>query len=366
MKEMKVMFNQTSGADKNLQYKINELNIANNWNPSTNNPREMGGFNYSVEDKIFRWLVRGDTLYDVEIPKDAEVIEINSESAPHGVFRTNKIILTNPRKVTDEIAMDLYKKSNLPEKSYFKALAGCAIRGHINTCKELIKDRINKDNIKLCLNEIEDFIKPENSNGNGNSNVFKEIMELLTEIDSNLLISIIVDKEPYEKNITKDNIINLTGESGSGKSYYTNKWNNDSNYIVIDTDEVFSRLDKSSGINKELGLYLKNKYKDNIPSLFNDFDLIYDDIINYFKDTDKTIVIDSAQYRNMKNVSNLKGKVIILRTSIDTCYNRCINRYLNNHQNITEEELTKYKNKKINMFTWYKSLNEFIKKVDNI
>ncbi len=30
----------------------------------------MGGFNFSTEDKILRWLVRGDTLYDVIIPED--------------------------------------------------------------------------------------------------------------------------------------------------------------------------------------------------------------------------------------------------------------------------------------------------------
>ena len=88
----------------------------------------MGGFNFSTEDKILRWLIRGDTLYDVEIPSDALVIDCPSKSAPHGVFRSNKIILHNPRKITDEIALDLYKKSKLPEISYFKSLVGCAIR----------------------------------------------------------------------------------------------------------------------------------------------------------------------------------------------------------------------------------------------
>ncbi len=116
-KYLKVMFGTSSGANNSLEYKIDEINISNNWNPDAQDPKEMGGFNFSTEDKILRWLIRGDTLYDVEIPDDAEVIDCPNKSAPHGVFRSNKIILYNSRKVTDEIALNLYKKSKLPELS---------------------------------------------------------------------------------------------------------------------------------------------------------------------------------------------------------------------------------------------------------
>lgn len=70
-KYLKVMFGTSSGANK-LQYKIDEINISNNWNPTAQDPKEMGGFNFSIEEKILRWLIRGDTLYDVEVPADAE------------------------------------------------------------------------------------------------------------------------------------------------------------------------------------------------------------------------------------------------------------------------------------------------------
>lgn len=181
-KLLKVMFGSTSGANSNIKYKLNEINIAPRWNPSTQDSKEMGGFNFSTEDKILRWLVRGDTLYDVEIPDDADVVNCQSESAPNGVFRTNKIIISNPRRVTDEIAMDLYLKSDLPEKSYYKSLAGLMVRGYLNTCKKLIADRVNKNNIDLALYEINDFIKPENDTGNSSSNVCNEIMTILYEI----------------------------------------------------------------------------------------------------------------------------------------------------------------------------------------
>ena len=61
-----------------------------------------------------------------------------------------------------------------------------------------------------------------------------------------IFISETIDKEPYIKDITDDRIINLTGESGSGKSYFSNKYINDNNYIVIDTDIVFSNKESDN------------------------------------------------------------------------------------------------------------------------
>lgn len=177
-KYLKVMFGNKSKANgSDLEYKIGEVNIAEYWNPKDLEPKNMGGFNFSTEDKILRWLVRGNTIYDVTIPEDAEVIDCPSESAPHGVFRSNKIILNNPRAVTDEMAMELYRKSKLPEKSYFKAMAGCCVRGYINTAKQIFKDKINIDNIDFAISEFEDFCKPENGLGNNATEIYKMLKE---------------------------------------------------------------------------------------------------------------------------------------------------------------------------------------------
>ena len=62
-KYLKVMFGNVSGANSNLEYKIDEVNIANNWNPLANDPKDMGGFNFSCEDKILRWLHRGELYW---------------------------------------------------------------------------------------------------------------------------------------------------------------------------------------------------------------------------------------------------------------------------------------------------------------
>lgn len=181
-KYLKVMYGNISGANNELEYKIDEVNVAPFWNPTSNDPKEMGGFNFSTEDKILRWLVRGDTIYDVVIPDDTEIINCESISTPNGVFRSNKIIITNPQKITDEIAMELYLKSNIPEKSYYKSLAGLAIRGHMNTCKKLINDRINKDNIDEVLEEINDFVRPEEVTGGGNIEVYNKVIDILKKI----------------------------------------------------------------------------------------------------------------------------------------------------------------------------------------
>lgn len=155
------------------------------------------------------------------------------------------------------------------------------------------------------------------------------MIELLHEIDSDLLISINCYKKPYTEELTTDKVINLTGESGSGKSYYSSRYINDDNYIVIDTDIIFGNRPKEDTI--------------------TDFDNCYLEILDYFKDSNKTIVIDSTQFRNMKNYSLLKGKVIIMRTCIDTCYKRCINRCKNIiNNNYFQEELEQYIKKCIN------------------
>ncbi len=183
-KYVKVLFGASSGADKNLEYQIDTVNVASNWCPDADTPQEMGGFNFSTEDKIFRWLIRGDTIYEVEIPDSAQIIDCPSKSAPHGVFRSNQIILHNPRKITDEMALDLYHKSNLPEISYYKSLAGCAIRGYRNTCLEIIKDKVNKSNIALVLSEIADFVSPyqDSNTPNDELTVYHEVMDILDEI----------------------------------------------------------------------------------------------------------------------------------------------------------------------------------------
>ena len=184
---------------------------------------------------------------------------------------------------------------------------------------------------------------------------------LITKYMYDLFISETKDKDPYIIDITDDKIINLTGESASGKSTFSEKYINDDNYIVIDTDIVFS--DKPSN-NKE-SVELRKVFKDvtNL-CLINDFDYFYKKTLDYFKDTNKTLVIDSAQYRNIKDYTILKGKLIVLRTCINNCFERSISRFEQINPNATKEEIDAYKQRKIGMFSWYKMINKLIVNVD--
>lgn len=358
-KYVKVMFETVSGADKNLKYKVGEVNTADKWNPQAQNPEDMGGFNYTTEDCILRWLHRGDTIYDVEIPEDAEIIKLDGATT---VYRASKIIISNPRKVDDELAFHFYKISNIPEKSYYKALGAVSIMNYKKTAYAILKDKINKNNIDEVLEEWNDFTS--HGNKNDTNDFVNEIEEYLYEIKSDLLISRFIDKDPYIKDLTDDKVINITGESGSGKSYFSDKYIKDSNCIVIDTDIVFSNKLSDNTASVELRSLFSDKPKD---YLFTNFDEFYLKVLDYFKDRNKIVVIDSAQYRNIKDYSILQGKIIVMRTSIETCYERALNRYKNiMKDNYSEEEIQKYAEKKKEMFKWYKSLNKFILELDKI
>ena len=184
---------------------------------------------------------------------------------------------------------------------------------------------------------------------------------LITKEMYDLFITENIDKDPYIIDITDDKIINLTGESASGKSTFSEKYIYDDNYIVIDTDIVFD--DKPSD-NKE-SVELRKVFKDVTKScLINDFDYFYKTTLDYFKDTDKTLVIDTAQYRNIKDCTILKGKLIVMRTCINNCFKRSISRFIDRHPGATEEEIEAHKQRKIGMFSWYKMINKFIVNVD--
>ena len=343
-----------------FEYKIDEVNVTDNWNPNSLEAEDMGGFNFGTEDKILRWLHRGDTIYDVIIPEDAEVIKVDDEK---GIYRSNKIIVTNPRKITDEMVIELYKKSTLSNKIIAECLLTLIWKNRIEISKYIIKDRVDLNNIDEILEEFVNYAGDKNLAYEST----QEIYNILKEIQSPIDISLYVDKEPYIKDLTNDKIINLTGQSGSGKSTYVNEHFNSDEYLIVDTDEVLSehRFKNSNGINKELGDYFRSKYKE-LPNCGDDFDLIYTEILDFCKKYDKTIVIDCAQFHCIKDINLLKGKIIIIRTCIDTCYQRTINRFKENNPNYTNEELEKYKERKKAIFKWYKYSNEFIEKINKL
>lgn len=162
------------------EYKLNEINVSDSWNPEAHSGKEFGGFNFTTESCILRWLHRGSTIYDVEIPKDAETVKIEGATV---LFRTNKIIVKNPRKVDDDLALHYYEISNIPEKSYYKALGAVAVMNYKKTALKILKDKVNKNNINEVLKEWNEFIDHDGKNDRKDSNETVKLIErMLLEI----------------------------------------------------------------------------------------------------------------------------------------------------------------------------------------
>ena len=179
-KFVKVMYGTTSGAKSDFEYKLGEVNMSNNWNPKADSGKEFGGFNYCDEKCILRWLHRGDTIYDVEVPKDAENIKLDGATT---IYRTNKIIVKNPRKVDDDLALHFYEISEIPEKSYYKALGAVAVMNYKKTALKILKDKVNKKNINEVLEEWNEFIDHDGKNDRKDSNETVKLIErMLLEI----------------------------------------------------------------------------------------------------------------------------------------------------------------------------------------
>lgn len=296
-------------------------------------------YTYNIINNVYYWMLSGKKTIEVRLLKE----------------KSNNIQINDYITFNNQDSEGRYIKTKIIDKVIYDSV------------DELIK---NNDINKMMPNHSErEFIELLNQIYGDNLINGKLVAFAFEYITSDLDIEIDRYKEPYIKQLTDDKIINLTGQSGSGKSYYAKEKFSSEEYEIVDTDDIFSekRFAVSTGLNKKLGEYFRNKYSE-LPNLADNFDLIYNEIINYCKDNNKIIVIDCAQFHCCKDISILKGKIIIIRTDIDTCYNRTISRWIETHKqynlDYTEEELNVYKERKKAIYKWYKGSNEFIRKID--
>lgn len=122
---------------------------------------DMGGINVADYRSILRWILRGDTLCDVTIPKDGKIYETVTFSTNGGTYRADKIILSNPRIIDDKLALELYKTSDLPWKSYLQVLSYISTQGFEKTCNAILTDKVNKENAEEALDIFENYLKIE-------------------------------------------------------------------------------------------------------------------------------------------------------------------------------------------------------------
>lgn len=296
-------------------------------------------YTYNIYNDIYYLMLTGK--------KDIEIRLLNDKSLKisEGDFITFNNLSCEGR----------YIKTKVKRKSIYNNIDEVVINNNINR----ILPGSSKENLaKLLIQMFGDRV-----------NNSKIVTFSFVVVDTDLDIEVDRTKDMYEKVLTNDKVINVTGSSGSGKSTYVSEHFNSDEYIVVDTDEIFfeHRFLESTGINRMLGEYFRNKYS-TMPNLGTEFDLIYKEILEYFKDSSKTIVIDCAQFGNCQDLSILRGRVIVIRTAVDTCYERVLLRYKKTHDeknaSYTKEEFDAYAEKKKKIYLWRNGLNSFIRKID--
>lgn len=134
------------------------------------------------------------------------------------------------------------------------------------------------------------------------------------------------DRNDYIIDLTDDNIVNVIGTKGSGKTTSTLKYINDDDYIVINCDRLLE-LPSEEIEDKELKPIrdmLKGKYEKIEEN--ESFIYCYNDIAEYIQNKKKKGLIEGNIIQNIKPITQLKGKVIIKRTGAIKCFIRAVKR----------------------------------------
>ena len=108
MKYLKWAFKDNVGHRDNQKFEIGKVITCDTWDPNNTDWDKRGGFNFTNEECALRWMSRGDTLYEVEVPEDGEILEVKNDKTPGGIVVANKIILKNPIPISEELLIDFY------------------------------------------------------------------------------------------------------------------------------------------------------------------------------------------------------------------------------------------------------------------
>ena len=182
-----------------------------------------------------------------------------------------------------------------------------------------------------------------------------------------------IDKGLYYKKISNDKVINITGEGGSGKSTLANNYRNDENNLVVDYDMILQNPDVGT-IEYELQQMLIKKYgnslfeninKVGIDKVKENFTIMYNEIINYLSNNNKTIVLDGTQLRFINDAKMIKGEFVALRPSIQTCVSQSVKRFIQKNPQVTSEQIQEYMKKRTEILHQLNPMmNELLTQVD--
>ena len=185
-------------------------------------------------------------------------------------------------------------------------------------------------------------------------------------------IKLFKDKEDFEKELTNDNVVNIIGTKGSGKTTTSLKYISDDNYIVVNCDKLLEHPSEEKE-DKELPL-IRNLLKEKYGEIkYEEFINCYNDIVEYILKRNKMAIIEGNIIQNI-NPNLLKGRIIIKRTSSFKSFIRAVKRdYKNKYfMNIEKEKhrylyklirLYKITKRRKSVFRQAKEIDEIIKKI---
>ena len=136
------------------------------------------------------------------------------------------------------------------------------------------------------------------------------------------------DRKDYVVQITDDNIINIVGSVGSGKSTYARKYKNNKDYLIIGLDSLYSNKDPDT-LNNDI-LELRTMLKEKYGTIDKNNFIYYDDIVNYIKAKDKKGIIEGYNLIKINDILKFRGHVIVKRTPRFKCFYRSVLRDFKN------------------------------------
>lgn len=192
-------------------------------------------------------------------------------------------------------------------------------------------------------------------------------------------LSLLIDKKDYIKRITEDDVVNIIGLKGSGKTTSVVEYLNDDSYIVVNCDALLELPENNRKEDKLLS-EIRNKLIKKYGEIKTNKEFIdcYNDIVSYAKNKNKKLLIEGNLILEINPISKLKGTVIIKRTGIIKCFIRTIKRdYPNKYFLDLEIEkygkilgrfsrLKKIIKRRIKIFKEKKDIESIIKELDII
>ena len=138
---------------------------------------------------------------------------------------------------------------------------------------------------------------------------------------------LIRDRKDYIKKLTDDDVINVIGTKGSGKTTSTLKYINDDDYIVVNCDRLYD-MPTDEIIEDKYLIEIKDMLKKKYGKICEGETFIncYNDILDFIKKKNKKALIEGNIIYDIKPIILLKGTVIVKRTGIIKCFIRSVKR----------------------------------------